>query len=211
MLGPLLPPGVHLAESWNSPVIHSPFPDEEQLVARARADRRRQFLTGRSLARDALAALGHPPTAIGRDVRGAPLWPQGVVGSVTHTDRYAAVTLADHRTCSALGIDAEPLAPLPDDARDVVATPEEVRELTAVAGEHAGLLAFVAKEAVFKAWWPREQTELDFLEVVLASETEPAHQGTLRAEIATPRLQWQVRWRIAQDHLLAAVVVPAQG
>ena len=52
---------------------------------------------GRACARAALANLGQGEAVIGIDEAGAPLWPAGVVGSITHTKGYAAALVAKAR------------------------------------------------------------------------------------------------------------------
>lgn len=75
MLSSLLPAEVAVAESFDDPEDAVLFPDEEALIARAVAKRRREFITTRHCARIALARLGVPPTAIGSGGNREPLWP----------------------------------------------------------------------------------------------------------------------------------------
>lgn len=77
--------------------------------------RQREFATARSCARTALARLGVPPVPVLASPRGAPRWPAGVVGSITHCDGYRAAAVAYTRDVVSLGIDAEPDEPLPND------------------------------------------------------------------------------------------------
>lgn len=192
LLGPLLPPSVRVVERFGGP-----------------PGRRERTRTGRDLARH---ALGDPAAVIGRGPRGEPVWPEGVVGSITHTDGYAAVALASRVAFSSVGIDAEPLTVLPPETVPVVTTWAELEALHPLAGDLAPLLAFVAKEAVFKAWFPLTGTELDFAEVRLSV----AGEGGLDARRADGRRPghgalaqpWRVRWRVAEGLLFAAVTVP---
>jgi 4'-phosphopantetheinyl transferase EntD len=70
------------------------FPEEKTFIAKAVDKRRREFTTARGCARAALAALGLPPAPIVPGPRGAPQWPTGVVGSITHCAGYCAWALA---------------------------------------------------------------------------------------------------------------------
>ncbi|MEU2758298.1 MULTISPECIES: 4'-phosphopantetheinyl transferase family protein [Streptomyces] len=60
------------------------YPQEARIVERAVALRKREFATTRRCAREALARLGLPPVPILSDRHGAPRWPEGVLGSLTH-------------------------------------------------------------------------------------------------------------------------------
>jgi 4'-phosphopantetheinyl transferase EntD len=64
------------------------FPDEREALGRAVEKRRRGFVTSRARARDALARLGIAPQPIPSGSRGKPVWPAGVVGSITHCAGY---------------------------------------------------------------------------------------------------------------------------
>src|SRR6185503_18375584 len=70
--------------------------------------RQAQFRAGRYCAMLAIQALhGGSPMLVGRDANGAPLWPEGVVGSITHTDDVAAAAVASAADVLSLGIDTE--------------------------------------------------------------------------------------------------------
>jgi len=130
--------------------------------------RRREFTTGRACARAALARLGVPATAIPRGADAQPLWPAGVVGSITHCRRYRACAVARDSDVRSIGIDAEVHAPLPPGVLAAVASARERRALPAAgAGVHADRLLFSAKEAVFKAWYPLTGRGLGFDDVVI--------------------------------------------
>ncbi|MFE0703349.1 4'-phosphopantetheinyl transferase [Streptomyces sp. NPDC058872] len=132
------------------------FPEEEALVARAVPARRREFATARLCARRALAALGAPPAPLLRGRRGAPAWPVGVIGSITHCMGFRGAAVAPADRVLALGIDAEPHAPLPRGVLGAVAFGPERARLRVLAARRADIcwdrLLFSAKESVYKAW-----------------------------------------------------------
>jgi len=88
------------------------FPEELRSLGRAVDKRRREFTTGRACARAALSQLGIGPTAIPGGARGQPLWPPGIVGSITHCRGYCACAVARAERVVSLGIDAEANLPL---------------------------------------------------------------------------------------------------
>ena len=142
------------------------LPQERALVDGASAQRLAEFATGRHCARVALRALdadlaGMP---VLRDARGAPLWPSGTVGSITHCAGWTGAVVARSRGSrfgrgvAAIGLDAEPIAPLPAGVVEVVASVEEREALARLGAERPGIpwdtLLFSAKEATYKAWYP---------------------------------------------------------
>ena len=70
------------------------FPEERACLAKAVEKRRAEFGTARVCARRALAQLGFPPMPLVPNKDRSPVWPQGVVGSITHTRGYCAVIVA---------------------------------------------------------------------------------------------------------------------
>ena len=75
------------------------------------ASRKRQveFLAGRHCAREALRVCA-PELAempIGSGSHREPIWPPGIVGSITHTAQFASVAVASRSHARAIGIDCE--------------------------------------------------------------------------------------------------------
>ena len=127
MIEAILPAAVAVAEARDDEAPVELFPAEEAIVARAVAKRRRrEFATGRGCAHRALAALGASAGPIAAGERGEPLWPGGVVGTITHCDGYRGCAVARAAELATIGIDAEPHEPLPDGLLADLARPEEI-------------------------------------------------------------------------------------
>ncbi|CAM5701645.1 4'-phosphopantetheinyl transferase superfamily protein OS=Streptomyces tendae OX=1932 GN=GUR47_02200 PE=4 SV=1 [Streptomyces tendae] len=163
MIEELLPDTVVAVEAFGHDAAgHLPlYPEEEEIVARAVAKRRREFTVVRSCARRAMEKLGVPPQPVRTGERGAPRWPDGVAGSMTHCDGYCAAALVRLTDLASLGIDAEPDGPLPNGVLKSIALPAEAARLRrldeARPGIHWDRLLFSAKESVYKAWFPLTQ------------------------------------------------------
>ncbi|ASU79305.1 4'-phosphopantetheinyl transferase [Actinopolyspora erythraea] len=155
MIERILPEAVVSAEVFGDDPHARLLPAEEQYVARAVDKRRREFTVARSCARRALAELGHPGFAVHSGEKREPLWPSGVVGSITHCQGYCAAGVAPAEEVCSLGIDAEPDDVLPDGVLEQVTAGRE-RELLAglPTGVNWDRLLFSAKESVYKAWFP---------------------------------------------------------
>jgi 4'-phosphopantetheinyl transferase EntD len=160
------------------------LPGEQVIVARAVDKRRRDFTTGRHCARRALAQLGVAPAPLLAGSAGEPLWPAGVVGSITHCAGYRAAAVAWSTEVPTIGIDAEPHEPLPEGVLDLVALPDErtqLRELSSTVDPSIqwDRLLFCTKEAVYKAWYPHGREMLDFTDARV--RLDPT--GTFRADL----------------------------
>lgn len=155
LISRILAPGILGAEMRDAGQTVLLAPEEEALVARAAPKRRRDFALGRACAHQALTALGHDDVVIGRNAGGVPLWPGGVVGSITHTCGYAAALVADARDFSGVGLDAERMGGVTRDIWPKVFGVSERAYLEGLDGDErtlAATLFFCAKEACYKAW-----------------------------------------------------------
>ena len=184
------------------------FAEEERALGTAVAKRRREFVTGRACAHRALERLGLVPTPIACGAHGEPLWPAGVVGSITHCERYRACAVARAQDVRSLGIDAEPHAPIATDVLEAIASAQERRALAAHgSGVCWDRLLFSAKEAVFKAWYPLTRRGLAFDDVDVRIDRRG---GTFRADVLVADgepAEFHGRWRVAGGIVAAAVVV----
>ena len=78
---------------------------ERPFVKKAVEKRRREFSAGRTCARQALRELGCADAPIVQDQNGAPLWPPGIVGSITHSnDTTRQQLLPSAQGCAALAL-----------------------------------------------------------------------------------------------------------
>ncbi|MFD5315518.1 4'-phosphopantetheinyl transferase [Streptomyces sp. NPDC127098] len=212
MLEPILPPWVAVAEAFGDPPEAALLPAEEAVVARAATRRRLAFTTARHCARLAMGRLGLPPAAILPGARGAPGWPPGVTGSITHTTGYRAAALS--REALAVGVDAEPHGPLPAGVLARIATAAEAAALRRLPpGTHWDRMLFSAKESVYKAWFPLTGRQLGFhqAEIFFEPDTRSFSVGFL---VPAPEVGeagaagFRGRFAVGRGLLATAVAVP---
>jgi 4'-phosphopantetheinyl transferase EntD len=224
MIEEILPPEVASAEAFGDLPDATLFPAEEAVVARSVDKRRREFTTARACARRALATLGLPPVPIVPGERGAPTWPSGVVGSMTHCDGYRASAVALEEKVRTVGLDAEPNGALPDGVLEAIATPAEIAWLQRMVGDASGVcwdrLLFSAKESIYKAWFPLTRRWLGFEEAVVTPDPDA---GTFTARLCVPGPvvdgqaltgfagRWIVRRGIMATAITVMAATPATG
>jgi 4'-phosphopantetheinyl transferase EntD len=168
MIEDLLPCGVASVEMRHDDPLASLLPEESAQLGLAVESRAREFTTTRSCARRALTILGLPATPILRGPHREPLWPSGVVGSITHCEGYRAAVAARQSDILTVGIDAEIHDELPADVVEHVCKESEITWMfTAPKGIHWDRVLFSAKESVYKAWFPLTQRWLSFEDVVV--------------------------------------------
>ena len=160
------------------------FPEEREHIAQAVAKRRLEFAAVRRCARQALQELGYPPVPILPGEQREPQWPEGVVGSMTHCAGYCAAAVARAGDVSALGIDAEVHAPLPEGVLDLISLESERERLarlteSASGSVHWDRVLFSAKESVYKAWFPLTRRWLGFEEADIVLRLDGSFEATL--------------------------------
>lgn len=214
----LLPPGVVAAEEFGPAVDATLLPGEEAAIARAVPARRAEFAGARRCARRALQRLGLPPVAIASGPRREPLWPTGVVGSITHCAGYRAAAVATDTAAAGVGIDAEPHEALPAAVLGMVTLPAERAELARLVAVdplvHWDRLLFSAKESTYKVWYPLTGRWLGFEQ---ATVTVDASAGTFAAQLLVPAprgdggpVAFSGRWLVARGLIITAITLPAR-
>lgn len=218
MIEELLPPPVAAAETFVDPPGATLFPAEEAVIVRAVDKRRREFTSARLCARTALARIGVPSAPILPGERGAPTWPDGVVGSMTHCAGYRAAAVARAADVATIGLDAEPNESLPDGVLNTVANPEEraaLAELPPGVAVSWDRLLFSVKESVYKAWFPLCRKWLDFAEAEVTIELSGAFTARLLVPgpvVAGVKLTgFTGRWLARDGLLVTAIAVLADG
>ncbi len=218
MLADILPLCAASCEAYDDLDDAVVLPEEKALVERAHEARRSRFATARVCAHRALSDLGLDPVAILADEHGAPCWPAGIVGSITHCAGYRAAAVARSETLLCIGIDAEPNKNVPPRVLSRLASDEErdaVYELISMDPSTAwDRLLFSAKEAVYKAWYPLTSRLLDLNEVTIAFDPS---EGSFESRLLVPGPEthngcltgFTGRWSVNDGLLMTAIAFPA--
>lgn len=133
--------------------VHELFNEELPVIKTAAQLRRNTFSSGRSCARAVMLEAGLPISALPRCNDGSVQWPEGLLGSLSHTNDWAVAAVAVSAMCEAksIGIDLERIKPLDDGVIKLIATPSEREELTSSSSPvwHSMAL-FSIKESLYK-------------------------------------------------------------
>lgn len=190
------------------------FPVEEASVARAVPKRRTEFRTGRAYARAALTALGCAPSPILVGESRQPLWPNGFVGSISHSAQICASVVGRSKYFSGLGLDLELHDELEGDLYPLIGREDEsyLKQNLAGTGIDPGKLLFVIKEAVYKAYFPGAGTFLDFHDVKVEIDPARAEFLAFLVNSSAPSLaghrQLAGRYAHIAQYLIAFIAVP---
>jgi 4'-phosphopantetheinyl transferase EntD len=200
LIAPLFRSAAITVESAISLVDEQLLPEEKAYLRNAVPKRRAEFATARVCAREALARMGFPPTPLLPGPDRAPVWPAGVVGSISHTNGRCGVVLDRSPPVRSVGLDIETARPLDDGVLAIILTEKERDWLFAenAARSDLAVLFFCAKEAYYKCQYPLTRSYLGFKDVEITVDRE---SGRFEARLlkeglpaAVARLEGRFRW-----------------
>ena len=143
------------------------------------------------------------------------------MGSVTHCAGWSGAVVARSRVSrfgrgvTAIGLDAEPVGPLPVGVVDVVGSVGEREALARLGAARPGIpwdtVLFCAKEATYKAWYPLTGSVVGHDAVRVELSPAGGFTAVASADDATGKpatLTVRGRWRIGPRVVVALGVVP---
>ena len=171
-------------------------------------------MLGRVAAKRALKGLlDNPPPILPAHDR-APCWPEGIVGSITHTAEWGLAAVDQRSRTRALGIDLAHLSELP--GMEIAHMVADADEQQWIAGESSRLLTlFSAKESIFKALYPECLAYVGFHDVTTrwSEAPTPGFQVHLLRQLGPlwpsgASLRVSVRWY--NEFVLTSVRLPTE-
>lgn len=209
----MLPRGTHCVEIHSSSVSLDRYyqldASEQQLVEKAVDRRKADFGDSRWCAHEAMRHFNEDEPIM-RGERGMPVFPEGVTGSLTHTEGFRAAIVGRSSRWRSLGIDAEPADSLPEGVYNAVARPEEQRRLRRLT-RHEGYefldkVLFSAKESTYKAWFPLTHRFLDFDQADIDIRPDGSFKSYLLTQpVPVPFIEG--RWAVRKGYVVTVAGV----
>ncbi len=220
MIPALFPDGVITFDATGEAAWEGPdarlHPREEALIARAGPKRRREFTLGRHCARRALRELGIEDFPLLADAERMPIWPAGIVGSLSHGGGLTAVAVARRGHILGIGLDVEEAGSLDEQVIERICGKAELKsleELARSAPDSWARLVFSAKESVYKCYYPLTRRKLWFRDVEMRAD--PEHRTftvrLLRGAEHIRGLDLSGRFSHDGTHVFTGVTLTAEG
>ncbi|MBL4607753.1 MAG: 4'-phosphopantetheinyl transferase superfamily protein [Pseudomonadales bacterium] len=221
LVSQLFPPSVKMMvatpDIWQRQVQSA----EEAAVRTAVKKRKREYRAGRHCAAAVLAQLGVVDFPLLNDSKRAPQWPQNIVGSLTHCDNFCCAVASSDPKIYSLGVDAEPLKPLPKETTPLICSENELSHLLAnnLKENYWSAVIFSAKEAFYKAYFPLCREYLDFSQANIEfhpnkKTSGDQTQGEFVIQLLTPphpalynHTTFTGRFVITSSHILTAITL----
>jgi 4'-phosphopantetheinyl transferase EntD len=157
------------------------FEEEKILSEHVSEKRRKEFVLGRRACHLALSQIGFLKPVL-KGERGEPLWPSGVLGSISHCDDFAAVAVVPQHKYKAVGLDIEKTTRDIDiDLIELISDPSE--KILCGNSKQFVIELFSAKEAIYKALFPLVKNYIDFRDVTLKQNTN-GFEGRLNKDLS---------------------------
>lgn len=185
-----------------------PIPDADRtLVAKAVPRRRAEFVAGRWCAHQALHAAALPAASLPTGRLGAPCWPDGAIGSITHDAGHCLAIAGPLAHIAGIGIDwcdDSRLDGLPALAEQILADAEHDAFARAASKARHLQHLFCAKEAVVKAASASVGSFLELRGIVIGTDRSGgSDSGAFHARIDGHALLIRGRLLPARAHALA--------
>jgi 4'-phosphopantetheinyl transferase EntD len=220
-LASLFPPGVVAAELRGAGDPGLLLPAEAAHLGRAVSKRVQEFAAGRLCARRALAEFGMGDFPVEVAVDRLPIWPELMLGSITHTAGFCAAVVAERRCLTALGLDSELVGDVRREIWPSICVPLETAWLESLPESQraaAVTLIFSAKEAFYKYQYAVVRERLNFHDARVETPAWGAAEGVFRIH-ATRRialllhtsLPLEGRYRFHEEFVTAAMGSAASG
>jgi 4'-phosphopantetheinyl transferase EntD len=188
-LSELFPRSVGAAFVRISGVVFPLFPEEATTVRRAVAKRRIEYAAGRHCARLAMAELGQKPCAIPSGPDRGPIWPRGLVGSITHGSDECTAVVGFEECFRSIGIDMQMVGSVPQALASKILRWDEAVALDRTSRPDDAdwpTLHFCLKEAAYKAFHPLYRKVIGFHDMRIAVKTEARHFLATVPSLAAP-------------------------
>jgi len=207
-------PGVYvLTSAVDDAALAFMSESESASIVDAVPKRRREFATARALAREGFERFfGLHDFNLLNDRNRAPIWPQGIAGSLSHSSTRAWVALVD-ATYGSIGIDGENRDELERSLWHLIMRDEEIAYLENLGTsiqERRALVIYSAKEALYKAQFPWTQIFVDFKAVQIRLNENGSLECIFQRDISPFQSGFIARGRWSNEtEVLTTVGIPS--
>lgn len=186
---------------------------ENRDISNATPKRQNEFATGRAAARRALQTLSISAQSIPRARDRQPIWPERIVGSISHAEGFAAAIVGHEENHAGVGLDIEGASMLKKELRKFILTPHECEQRAAkpfVVESPRCKVSFIAKEALFKAVYPISRKFFGFQDAQVDIQENGIWTVALPESVSALPTNMTIcngRWAAVDDLIMATVCI----
>lgn len=189
-------------------------PNYKKYIHNATIKRKAEFIAGRYCAQQSLARWQVPDEIIGIGDGRHPVWPVGIVGSISHCRSYAIAATSQTRKVFAIGLDVEEII-TDDTVNSIMQTVVNENEIflieNALRQDIIFTIIFSIKESFFKAVYPSVRLYFDFHAVSIShiDWTSGSITFTLNQQLGVQFMRGSIfsgRFKILEDGKVITLV-----
>ena len=168
--------------------------------------REQEYNLGRYCAKQAMNAIGVECNKIQSSSHGFPIWPKGIVGSISHSKGMCLSAVAKYNDFEAIDIDLEQFNRIKESSLDRIVHPKEIAEINSDLKK--ATLLFSIKEAFYKAQFPIYKTHLNFKDLAFSYDfsSQQAELIWLSDKSPIPHSEyskWKITYQIIENTCFA--------
>lgn len=206
----LFPSGVVAFETHAPGAVDDLLRSERECVVRCVDRRVKEFAAGRACARACLAEFGLESTALPAGPDRVPIWPPGVVGSITHTGNYCLAVVGPEMQFAAIGVDVARVGDMSASLWELIMRAEErdwLRGLEETVRQQMATVVFSAKEAFYKCQYALTRIWLGFESIAVGVQGNVFEVFLREASHPICRVQgpWVGRFSIDQALVITGI------
>jgi len=192
-------------------------PAEFNFVANASDKRKKEFSTGRMCAKKALYDLNTSNTEILVGADREPIWPTGILGSISHSKHLTGAIVAKSTDFFAMGLDIEKMGAIQPDMWDLIYTQVEqsfLRKIPSAKLELFLTLLFSFKESFYKFQFPVTRQFIDFKDVEFHFLNYQVHVNIINASGIVKDIPWHLVkfcWKSLDNYVITSCVLESQA
>lgn len=181
---------------------------ESVFINNAVEKRKIEFSTGRFCAKKALELIGLFDAEILVGSNRQPVWPAGIVGSISHSESITGAVAGYADKVFSVGIDIEKIAAIKVDMWDLLYTIPEQQFLSNVPANNLDLfttLIFSLKESFYKFQYPVTGAFLDFKDVELTYSGKHFALNMVNKSVDIKKIQFErlnLKWEQFHGHVI---------
>lgn len=177
------------------------------LSKRAVSKRKNEFYSGRWAATEAIRRLTGVADTPAVNTDRSPEWPEGLIGSISHTQDYAVAIVGGKSKVSRIGVDLESIRTVASVANlsGMISVMAERMLLSHLPVELGLALLFSAKESLYKSLYPQANVYFDYLDAELVDLSESSVALCLKADLGdafNAGDRFEINYLVKDGHVL---------
>lgn len=210
IIGEIFPNDVITKQTYIHDIIDPLYPEENNIINNAIDKRIAEFRAGRICAKQALSELEVINFPVLQGIHREPLWPNHIVGSLSHCHDLCGVCISLKDNYLGIGLDVENIKQLNPKIMKHVCTDSEKKWLLAIPENEFNihlLILFSLKESIYKCVYQAIDKRLKFKDASIKLNIEANSVEVQITENNCSSLQLNCKFNITTTHIFTSAYI----